>query len=87
VGVRAKDDERGIVRKNEIVRCLKEVTEGERSREIRKNAAKWMKLTRGAAGEGGSSHTNIDEFVNLLMSNSYKSGKMIGFSNGHSFHQ
>lgn len=84
VGVRAKEDERGIVRKEELVGCLKEVMEGERSKEIRRNAAKWKELAREAVGEGGSSDKNIDEFVKCLM-NADKNGKVNGFTNGHYF--
>ncbi|KAJ0094463.1 hypothetical protein Patl1_16231 [Pistacia atlantica] len=43
VGVRAKEDEKGIVRKEEFVKCLKEAMEGERSEAIKRNASKWKK--------------------------------------------
>ncbi|XP_057762656.1 UDP-glycosyltransferase 74B1-like [Arachis stenosperma] len=66
VGVRPKEDESGVVRKEEFVRSLKMVMEGKRSEEIRSNASKWMKLAREAVGEGGSSDKNINEFVEHL---------------------
>ncbi|XP_028754374.1 UDP-glycosyltransferase 74B1-like [Neltuma alba] len=66
VGVRAKEEEGGVVRKQEIIKCVKTVMEGETSEEIRKNAAKWKDLAREAVGEGGSSDKNIDEFVKYL---------------------
>ncbi|XP_051122459.1 UDP-glycosyltransferase 74B1-like [Andrographis paniculata] len=67
VGVRAKEDEFGIVRREELVRCLKEVTEGEKSLVIRKNVRKWKDLAKAAMDEGGSSDRAIDEFVKELM--------------------
>lgn len=67
VGVRAKEDEEGIVRRGELVKCLKEVMEGERSKEIKKNARKWKELAKEAVSEGGSSDKNIDELVEHLM--------------------
>ncbi|KAL5826643.1 hypothetical protein ACOSQ3_018482 [Xanthoceras sorbifolium] len=66
VGVRAKEDEKGIVRKEELIKCLKQVMEGERSQEIKKNASKWKKLAEEAISEGGSSDKSINEFVNVL---------------------
>ena len=63
VGVRAKVDEKGIVRKEMLEECIKEVMEGENREEFKKNAAKWKKLAKEAMYEGGSSDKNIDEFV------------------------
>lgn len=67
VGVRAKEDEEGIVRRGELVKCLKEVMEGKRSKEIKKNASKWKELAKKAVSEGGSSDENINKFVEHLM--------------------
>ena len=67
VGVRPKEDEKGIVRKEELVKCLKEVMEGKRRQHIIRNANKWQELAREAIDEGGSSDKNINEFVNFLM--------------------
>lgn len=67
VGVRAKEDEKGIVRKEEFLKCLKEVMEGERSEAIKRNASKWKKSAEEAISEGGSSDENINEFVESLM--------------------
>ncbi|GLT40057.1 hypothetical protein SLA2020_142150 [Shorea laevis] len=66
VGVRAKEDEHGIVRRGELIKCLKEVMEGERSNEIKKNAGKWKELAKRAISEGGSSDQCINEFVEHL---------------------
>ncbi|TKY70327.1 UDP-glycosyltransferase 74E1 [Spatholobus suberectus] len=73
VGVWPKEDEKGIVRKQEFVTSLKVVMEGERSQEIKRNANKWKKLAREAVDEGGSSDNHINHFVNHLM-NAVKNG-------------
>ncbi|KAI8574171.1 hypothetical protein RHMOL_Rhmol01G0333800 [Rhododendron molle] len=70
VGVRAGKDERGIVRREVLGECVREVMEGESGEAIKRNAVKWKKLAREAVGEGGSSDKNIDEFVAELMSKS-----------------
>lgn len=70
VGVRAGKDERGIVRREVLGECIREVMEGESGEAIKKNAVKWKKLAREAVGAGGSSDKNIDEFVAELMSKS-----------------
>lgn len=67
VGLRAKEDDKGVVRKEELVMCLKEVMEGERSQQIKKNASKWRELAKKAVSEGGSSDKNINEFVQHLV--------------------
>ncbi|KAL2936106.1 UDP-glycosyltransferase 74G1 [Bienertia sinuspersici] len=68
VGVRAKVDEKDVVRRDELEECIKEIVmEGEKREEIMKNVAKWKKLAKEAIDEGGSSDNNIDEFVSYLM--------------------
>jgi len=67
IGIRAKADEKGVVRRDELEKCVKEVMEGERGREIKKNAVKWKNLAKEALDEGGSSDKNINEFVNELI--------------------
>ncbi|XP_074583741.1 UDP-glycosyltransferase 74F2-like [Curcuma longa] len=59
VGVRVKEDDEGIVKREEVVRCVREVTDGSRSSEITKNVARWRELAKAAAGENGSSDKNI----------------------------
>ncbi|GAV90604.1 UDPGT domain-containing protein [Cephalotus follicularis] len=66
VGVRVKEDEKGIVSKEEFIMCLKQVMEGKRSQEIRNNSTKWSKLAKEAISQGGSSDKSIDEFVNII---------------------
>lgn len=66
-GIRTRPDEKGIVRDTEIVRCLELVMDREEGKEIQTNAIKWKKMAREAVDKGGSSDTNIDEFVSALM--------------------
>nr|POF23318.1 udp-glycosyltransferase 74f2 [Quercus suber] len=67
VGVRAKVSENGIVEREEIEFCIKEVMEGERGKDFQKNANKWKDLAIKAISEGGSSDKNIDEFVSKFI--------------------
>ncbi|KAL9246463.1 hypothetical protein vseg_019994 [Gypsophila vaccaria] len=66
VGIRAREDGEGVVRRDEFQRCLKVVMEGKRSVEIRENAKKWRELSRKAVSKGGSSDNHIQEFVEHL---------------------
>ncbi|KAL3501241.1 hypothetical protein ACH5RR_035690 [Cinchona calisaya] len=79
VGIRAKEDDFGIVRKEELLFCLKEVMEGERSHKIRRNASKWREMARAAVGEQGSSDKSINEFVKHLKDAKRREGTC----NGH----
>ncbi|KAF5930704.1 hypothetical protein HYC85_031577 [Camellia sinensis] len=63
IGIRAKMDDKGIVRREVLEACMKEVIEGEMKNEVKMNAMKWKKLAKEAVGDGGSSDKNIDEFV------------------------
>ncbi|KAM3750085.1 hypothetical protein ACB098_04G011200 [Castanea mollissima] len=67
VGMRAKVSKNGIVEREEIEFCIKEVMEGERGKDFQKNAKKWMDLAVKAISEGGSFDKNIDEFVAKLI--------------------
>ena len=66
VGVRAKGDEKGVVTREELKRCIREVMVGEKKDEIKESANKWKKLAREAIDKGGTSDRNIDEFVGFL---------------------
>ncbi|XP_021733458.1 UDP-glycosyltransferase 74G1-like [Chenopodium quinoa] len=66
VGVRAKVDEKGVVKREVLEECIREVMEGEKKEEFRKNADKWNRLAKEAMSEGGTSYKNIDEFVAFL---------------------
>jgi pathogen-inducible salicylic acid glucosyltransferase len=63
VGVRIKLDEKGIATKEEIELCIREVMEGERGKEMKRNSVRWKELAKEAVDEGGSSDKNIEEFV------------------------
>ncbi|PON46706.1 UDP-glucuronosyl/UDP-glucosyltransferase [Parasponia andersonii] len=66
VGVRVKVDENGIVGRDEIELCIREVVKGKRSTEIRNNAKKWRNVALQAIREGGSSDKNIRQIVSIL---------------------
>ncbi|KAM7486491.1 hypothetical protein LguiA_002500 [Lonicera macranthoides] len=65
-GVRVKVGENGIASREEIEICIREVMEGERGIEIKRNALRWKELAIQAVDEGGSSDKNIDEFISEL---------------------
>ena len=62
-GLRVRKDEKGLVTRYEVERCIKEVMDGERKDEYRRNAAEWMQKAEEAMQSGGSSDKNITEFV------------------------
>ncbi|GAB2295667.1 hypothetical protein Dimus_029821 [Dionaea muscipula] len=66
-GVRVKvkvreneEEEAGIVESGEIRRCVETVMQSE---DMKRNAKKWRAMAIEAAGDGGSSQTNLTEFV------------------------
>ncbi|OVA10653.1 UDP-glucuronosyl/UDP-glucosyltransferase [Macleaya cordata] len=63
VGVRVKMDEKEMVRREKVEECIREVMEGVRREELKRNAVKLKKLAKEAVDEGGSSDKNIEEFV------------------------
>ncbi|KAM7483231.1 hypothetical protein LguiB_007814 [Lonicera macranthoides] len=67
VGVRAKKDEGGVVRRAEVKRCINEVMEGERSEEMRRNGCNWRENAKRAVSRGGSSDYHIDKFVEVIL--------------------
>lgn len=67
IGVRAKQDEKGIVRREVIEECIKLVMEEDKGKLIRENAKKWKEIARNVVDEGGSSDKNIEEFVSKLV--------------------
>ncbi|KAF6999027.1 hypothetical protein CFC21_015101 [Triticum aestivum] len=60
IGLRARRDEKGLVRREEVERCIKEVMGGE---EYKRNSSKWMQKAKEAMQEGGSSDKNIADFA------------------------
>lgn len=66
-GVRARVEEEGIVKKEELKRCLEIVMgDGEKGNEIRNNVKKYRDLAMGAVKVGGSSHNNFNKFLDSL---------------------
>eukprot|EP01018_Ginkgo_biloba_P035940 Gb_31206 [translate_table: standard] len=65
-GIRMRKREDGIVGKEEIERCVRLAVESEEGVEFGKNAQKWKELASKAMMEGGSSHTDLNEFVREL---------------------
>nr|AYR16622.1 UDP-glucosyltransferase UGT74AV1 [Polygala tenuifolia] len=63
VGIRVKVDDNGIVTRQEIEFCIREIMGSPRGEEFKNNATHWRKLAIEAASEGGSSHKNIQQFV------------------------
>ncbi|KAK3129712.1 hypothetical protein QOZ80_6BG0483650 [Eleusine coracana subsp. coracana] len=63
VGVRIQPDAKGVVRSEEVERCVREVMEGERSDEFKKRAVDWSHKAKKAMSEGGSSDINISNFL------------------------
>ncbi|GLT36497.1 hypothetical protein SLA2020_108700 [Shorea laevis] len=65
VGVRVKEERRA----GEVQKSLKEVMEGKRSKEIKKNSSKWKwkELAQKAISEGRSSHDCINGCVEHLI--------------------
>ncbi|XP_009783231.1 UDP-glycosyltransferase 74G1-like [Nicotiana tabacum] len=72
MGVKAKQDEKGLVRREVIEECIRIVMEEEKGKMIKENTKKWKELARNAVDEGGSSDRNIEEFVSKLLTISYK---------------
>ncbi|KAL5708364.1 4-alpha-glucanotransferase [Ranunculus cassubicifolius] len=66
IGVRVKKDDKGIVRREEIELCIREVMEGERGETIKINSMQWRKSAMEAIDVGGSSDLNIEEFVDSI---------------------
>ncbi|XP_028784229.1 UDP-glycosyltransferase 74G1-like [Neltuma alba] len=63
VGHRAPVDEKGILKRETVKHCIKEVMESEKGKEMKNSAIKWMNLIKNSVDEGGSSDKNIAEFV------------------------
>ncbi|KAK9138977.1 hypothetical protein Sjap_009571 [Stephania japonica] len=69
VGVRAKANEKGMITREELENCIREVMEDdEKGQVIKRNARKWRELALDAIDTGGSSDKNIEEFVASLSS-------------------
>lgn len=61
------DEDGNIVERKEIEFCIREVMEGDRAAEMRKNAKKWRNLAvQAIISEGGSSDNNIRVLISKL---------------------
>ncbi|MCL7047566.1 hypothetical protein MKW94_017918 [Papaver nudicaule] len=69
VGVRVKvsDARKGIWTRKDLEVSIREVMEGEKGKEMKRNSSKWRKLAQQAVDLGGSSDQNLDEFVAKLI--------------------
>lgn len=67
IGLRMR---KGSITREEVERCIREVMDGEKKHEYRRNAAQWMKKAKKAMQEGGSSDKNITEFAAKYLSHS-----------------
>ncbi|XP_062225221.1 UDP-glycosyltransferase 79-like [Phragmites australis] len=65
IGLRMR---KGLVKREDVDRCIREVMDGERKEEYRRNAALWMQKAKEAMQEGGSSDKNIAEFAAKYLS-------------------
>lgn len=68
VGVKACADENGVVRREEIGKCIRGVMQGDKADGIRANVRKWRDLAKQAFARGGSADHNIDVFVSKIAS-------------------
>ncbi|KAK9138976.1 hypothetical protein Sjap_009570 [Stephania japonica] len=82
VGVRAKANEKGMITREELENCIREVMEDdEKGQVIKRNARKWRELALDAIDTGGSSDKNIEEFVASLSSSSKMEEKTLVHQN------
>ncbi|XP_057787360.1 UDP-glycosyltransferase 74F2-like [Salvia miltiorrhiza] len=65
VGVRVRVGEDGLVGREEVEGCLREVMRG---KEMKMNASKWRDLAKEAVDEGGTSDIDIQNFLSKLTS-------------------
>ncbi|CAK9134997.1 unnamed protein product [Ilex paraguariensis] len=77
MGVRMLAGEDGVVRQEEVERCIAEVTEGPRSGEMKKRAMELKEAARKAVAEGGSSDRNIDQFIDEITGQTSKTLTMM----------
>ncbi|CAN6198560.1 unnamed protein product [Urochloa humidicola] len=63
VGVRVKPDAEGVVRSEEVERCVREVMGGEMREEFRVKALEWSSKAKKSMSEGGTSDVNISDFL------------------------
>lgn len=67
VGARVRAGEKGLVGREEVLRCIREVMESETREKVMANAGKWKELAVKALMRGGSSDSDIDEIVAAII--------------------
>jgi UDP:flavonoid glycosyltransferase YjiC (YdhE family) len=63
IGVQVRKEEKDLVTREEVERCIREVMDGEHKDMYRRNAAMWMHKAKEAMQKGGCSDKNIAEFA------------------------
>ncbi|PUZ46372.1 hypothetical protein GQ55_7G070200 [Panicum hallii var. hallii] len=63
LGVRVRKDEKGLLTRDEVERCIKEVMDGDSKDKYRMNATMWMQKAKEAMQKEGSSDKDIAEFA------------------------
>ncbi|CAL5028637.1 unnamed protein product [Urochloa decumbens] len=63
LGVRVCKDEKGLLTRDEVERCIREVMDGDKKDKYRTNATMWMQKAKKTMQKGGSSDKNIAEFA------------------------
>ncbi|VVA17250.1 PREDICTED: UDP-glycosyltransferase [Prunus dulcis] len=63
VGVRIRVGEDGIAGSEEMGRCIEEVVDGPRAKEMKKRALELKEAAKKAVEDGGSSDLNINQFI------------------------
>ena len=71
LGVRVRKEEKGLVTRDEVERCIKDVMDGDRKDNYRMNATMWIQRAKEAMQNGGSSDKNITEFAAKYSSNNF----------------
>ncbi|CAN6202514.1 unnamed protein product [Urochloa humidicola] len=66
VGVRVRPDAKGVVRSEEVERCVREVMEGEMREEFRAKALEWSGKAKKSMSQGGTSDVNISDFLSSV---------------------
>ncbi|KVH93326.1 limonoid UDP-glucosyltransferase-like [Cynara cardunculus var. scolymus] len=74
VGIRMSrgEDEQRVIGREEIAKCLKEATNGEKAVDMKTNALKWKKTAEEAVAEDGTSDRNMQEFVDEIRKRSLR---------------
>uniref|UniRef100_A0A0A9EUI0 Uncharacterized protein n=1 Tax=Arundo donax TaxID=35708 RepID=A0A0A9EUI0_ARUDO len=68
MGLQVRKNEKGLVTRDEVERCIREVMDGEMKDAYRRNATMWMQKGKEAMQKGGSSDKNIADFAAKYLS-------------------